>query len=381
MSVNQIGIRQSNVFLPYTAGSTMPAGTAISYTGSISAFTTTAGAEGAVNLIHKDGWAVCNGAIIAKASYADLTARLGTTWNGCTDPLTGSAMTAVSNATLNFRIPNLQGTFLRGVGDFTDNTKDTVLGGFQGSQNLSHTHTGDGIIESGTGTYFVNTASGSGSAERRQIATTTGTPTSYNYLVPTITATGSTESRPQNVGVYYLIKLYDNLAPVDVFIPPAAAGIQGLVNNTAGNTVGTPILGRTDGQAVASGYVGERVGTVYSGTSGGSSASTQSITSAGSGSYVKTGAVPLNKGQYWASITFSGVSSSASNLYVYAGIGGVGQVTIAHYTGCSAGGTACLTISLPVDITVDATELQCYAKFTAGTVSGCQTEIFISRRS
>ena len=51
----------------------------------------------------------------------------------------------------------------------------------------------------------------------------------------------------------------EGVLPVDVYIPPASAGIAGLVNNVAGNTAGTPILGKTDGQAVASGYVGEKI--------------------------------------------------------------------------------------------------------------------------
>ena len=47
--------------------------------------------------------------------------------------------------------------------------------------------------------------------------------------------------------------------PVSVYIPPASAGIAGLVNNVVGNTAGTPILGKTDGQAVASGHVGATI--------------------------------------------------------------------------------------------------------------------------
>jgi len=42
-----------------------------------------------------------------------------------------------------------------------------------------------------------------------------------------------------------------------VYIPPASAGVVGLVNNAVANTAGTPILGKTDGVAVAAGYVGE----------------------------------------------------------------------------------------------------------------------------
>ena len=43
-----------------------------------------------------------------------------------------------------------------------------------------------------------------------------------------------------------------------VYIPAASAGVVGLVNNAVANTAGTPILGKTDGVAVAAGYVGEQ---------------------------------------------------------------------------------------------------------------------------
>jgi len=59
----------------------------------------------------------------------------------------------------------------------------------------------------------------------------------------------------------------EGVTAVDVYIPPASAGIAGLVNNAAGNTAGTPILGKTDGVAVAAGYVGETWGILGSTTS------------------------------------------------------------------------------------------------------------------
>ena len=59
----------------------------------------------------------------------------------------------------------------------------------------------------------------------------------------------------------------EGVLPVDVYIPPASAGIAGLVNNVAGNTAGTPILGKTDGVAVASGYMGEKIAGSLSGSS------------------------------------------------------------------------------------------------------------------
>jgi len=75
----------------------------------------------------------------------------------------------------------------------------------------------------------------------------------------------------------------EGVLPVDVYIPPASAGIAGLVNNVAGNTAGTPILGKTDGVAVAAGYVGEVI--EYVGTSSftmttPSSGTAQNVTSA-----------------------------------------------------------------------------------------------------
>lgn len=58
----------------------------------------------------------------------------------------------------------------------------------------------------------------------------------------------------------------EGVIAADVYIAPASAGTAGLVNNVAGNTVGTPILGRTDGGTVGAGYVGEEK-TAYAATS------------------------------------------------------------------------------------------------------------------
>lgn len=51
----------------------------------------------------------------------------------------------------------------------------------------------------------------------------------------------------------------EGVANVALYVPSAAAGIQGLVDNRVANTLGTPILGKTDGVAVAAGYVGQRI--------------------------------------------------------------------------------------------------------------------------
>jgi hypothetical protein len=59
----------------------------------------------------------------------------------------------------------------------------------------------------------------------------------------------------------------EGVIAADVYIAPASAGTAGLVNNVAGNTTGTPILGRTDGAAIGAGYVGEIKESIITGAS------------------------------------------------------------------------------------------------------------------
>jgi microcystin-dependent protein len=147
-----------------------------------------------------NGWALCNGSTLDKTTYAHLFARIGTTWDTCVNPLTGAANTAPGGNL--FRLPDLRGTFLRGAGDFADNTKDTILGGFQIDQ-----------IQDPAIRLFL--ASGSGSSIRLNAAdtTTSGNTGGTANLAESAARTG-TETRPQNVGVNYLIKLYDDAGAI-----------------------------------------------------------------------------------------------------------------------------------------------------------------------
>lgn len=54
----------------------------------------------------------------------------------------------------------------------------------------------------------------------------------------------------------------ENIAGVDIYIPPCAEGTEGVINNLSSNTLGNPIKGKTDGAPVAAGYVGEQKSTV-----------------------------------------------------------------------------------------------------------------------
>jgi hypothetical protein len=226
---NKLGIPAANNFVPVTPGSSMPAGTIISYSGSIASFTSTAMAD-STTLIHKDGWAVCNGASVPKATYSQLFARVDTTWNASANPLTGSNQSAPADSANNFRIPNLQGVFLRSVADYSgadayDTANDVVLGVYKADKFQDHKHVS--IAASG-----LNNLANAGAAglfafdSGNSTISGQATQTSTGYGAPRI----GTETAPKQVGVYYLIKLYDNLAAVDVYIPAASATTTGLIS-------------------------------------------------------------------------------------------------------------------------------------------------------
>ncbi|HEY9661948.1 MAG TPA: phage tail protein, partial [Allocoleopsis sp.] len=87
------------------------------------------------------GWLECDGSSYSQTLYPDLYATLGSTWATCTNPLTGSAYSAPTAG--NFRVPDLRGTFLRGVGTFSDGIgTDTTLAGYQADQMQGHYHAG-----------------------------------------------------------------------------------------------------------------------------------------------------------------------------------------------------------------------------------------------
>lgn len=223
-------VRSGNVIIPYTAKSQQPAGTIMAYAGSTSGFDSVS--SDGTTLYIKDGWALCNGASISETGYSELKARIGTNWNTCVNPLTGSAYSTPSSGY--FRIPDLRGTFLRGVGDFADNTKDTTLAGFQGDQYQAHEHSF--VLERGNnlttyptrpfGTNDVNSATGTKWTESSD-------------------GNAGSETRPQNVGVNYLIKLHDNVAYADVYIPFGQTGMPGEVISSTVSSVSATSAGVT----------------------------------------------------------------------------------------------------------------------------------------
>ena len=188
------------------------------------------------------GWAICDGSEVSKTTYASLFSTIGTTWDTCTNPLTGA--TYSSPVSGNFRLPDLRGTFLRGAGNFGDVSKDTALGGFQGdktkknglevaggtasldsagSVDIGHSHgththnigfnrsdmTAGGTVNTvhnGGGPSFQDTSS----SPTIQLASTSVSVSgaSMSNTAASISASDS-ETRPQNVGVNFIIKLFD----------------------------------------------------------------------------------------------------------------------------------------------------------------------------
>lgn len=155
-----------------------------------------------VNATPPVGWLVCNGASLARVgTYADLFAVIGTAY--------GNPVTVPVNQ--NFNLPDFQGKFLRGRANGSANDPDRAgrtastggasgdaIGSLQGHAFQTHTHStniqgrypanhwyGGGSVLNSDGAGSVYTASGTGAPN---------------------TGTTSSETRPINVYVVYIIK-------------------------------------------------------------------------------------------------------------------------------------------------------------------------------
>ena len=149
------------------------------------------------------GWIVCNGATynsVSDTEYAALFSAIGTTWGG-----TGAS---------SFKVPDLEGAFLRGIGTNATHTMadgnlfagPTNVGDFENDQFQGHKHNinvsnGDGSNALPGGT--VNSLNRSANSASGDTA---------GVMVNTISAgangsprTGD-ETRPFNAGVKYCIK-------------------------------------------------------------------------------------------------------------------------------------------------------------------------------
>lgn len=138
------------------------------------------------------GYLACNGAAVARTTYPNLFAAIGTTWGA-------------GNGTTTFNIPDLRGMFVRGTG--TNGTYSTsvgpALGAYQADQFASHTH-----IATDSGhqhVYQSITVGGSGiQSGAGYVGSFPSTSTGFANI--TNSSTGGTETNPKNFGILYCIK-------------------------------------------------------------------------------------------------------------------------------------------------------------------------------
>ena len=123
-----------------------------------------------------DGWIICNG--VVRINGADGR------YNGLLTLNIGSGTTS------NYTPPNLQAMFLRGTGT-NGSYSGPALNAQQTDTFKSHSHTLSNTFS------FRGDAAGGGSAP------TTG----WNATPSSTSNTGGTETRPVNIGVYWIIKL------------------------------------------------------------------------------------------------------------------------------------------------------------------------------
>jgi len=146
------------------------------------------------------GWKICDGTLLNRAEYSALFDAIGTSW-GSPDANT-------------FNLPDLRGKFLRGVDGGSGNDPDADsreaaksggnagdnVGSIQNDGFASHTHDISPQLNVG------HSINGDGNAARR-IDSDDG-PSFQNINEDQFAmATGGRETRPENAGVYFIIKV------------------------------------------------------------------------------------------------------------------------------------------------------------------------------
>ena len=147
----------------------MPIGSVVAFAGPTSAI--------------EDGWLLCNGAAINRENFAALYAKIGLTYGG-------------SGA--NFNLPDLRGVFIRGQDNGGGYDSGRTLGSLQQHAIQDHTHAALFVphVTTGTGANSV-------------MATHTDNPSTNGTVIDGVvnsTANVSTETRPINISMNYIIK-------------------------------------------------------------------------------------------------------------------------------------------------------------------------------
>lgn len=119
------------------------------------------------------GYVKANGAVVSRSAYADLFSAVGTTYGA-------------GDGSTTFSIPDLRGTFVRGLDESRGYDASRALGTYQADSLKPHTH------------------SNLGNNQNRQVHSGGTFPSS---LVNSTSSTfGGTETRPANVALTYHIR-------------------------------------------------------------------------------------------------------------------------------------------------------------------------------
>lgn len=224
------------------------------------------------------GWLDCDGSTYSQTLYPQLYAAIGSTWATCVNATTGSAYSAPAGG--QFRVPDLRNSFLRGSSAAANPAGvTTTLAGFQadntarngltvtnnavttGTESATHTHTDSGHLHggvvnpgpSGGSTALGGTAAPAGNTNLgyANLGTQSANHT-HSVTSNVVLNAGDAETRPDNVGVKFIIKAWDDSFNLAGFAMADTAGNSGLV--AAGK-----MPGQVTGAAIASTYVGETI--------------------------------------------------------------------------------------------------------------------------
>lgn len=134
-----------------------------------------------------NGWLAANGAEYSKTGiYATLFQAIGVTY--------GETNGAGGAGTTHFRVPDLRGYFVRGVGTNLDGTASDTFGTKQTDDLKSHTHT---ISPTQVPLRVADGDRGIGNASLFSVD---------NVSTLSVGETGGTETRPRNIAMLYCIK-------------------------------------------------------------------------------------------------------------------------------------------------------------------------------
>ncbi|OLY92515.1 hypothetical protein SAMN05444008_102363 [Cnuella takakiae] len=158
----------------------------------------------------------CNGQVVLRQQYPRLWAIIQTLGPAviteqqlAQDPVNKAGCFTTGDGSTTFRLPNLDGVFLRGIKPGDTERAYNNPGGYQGDQNKKHNH-----VEAPFNKAAARASDLSGGAGTTATVDSTGAAGEYRvasmsdaqWTAATIEDEGGSEARPKNVGIYWVVK-------------------------------------------------------------------------------------------------------------------------------------------------------------------------------